>query len=890
MINEGIGKNGQLHNIIQKIYPNSTDANIITLTKMWGQRIKREKFRRIYESIKIQSRIETCDGQNVPNNIREIQASKQNENQLPEKKAFADIGKFEIDREEMINSNLSLKKNWAYAIYKNWKLTKCPVAVHNKYFSQELVLTVYLDCKDSKCGIKYKLVAENGIHDSKILFRVLSTGAYAEENHLKVFTRQIKGQDRVKLSIDAVNNGTIHARNKILLSTDMASSNSTNEKIIPSKDTIRKMIQETRSFADFDSEDLRDIETTKNITDNEKPAFNNPTPSYIKLIRTDTFLVGFGCESQMEAFMQNKSGICYIDATGNLTRSVLNGKRQFYYPIIFRSELTGKAIPLYEMISDKHDIATITSALLEFYRNLKLYSNKKCPIKQVSIDFSFALINAVTMSLNNCNLYHYLRDVYDILNGKTLPYEITKISCCSNHVMNFISQQLKSNLNKKQIMIAFSKSLLSNNYEDFKTNFAKLYLLLTTRYLSMSFISDITNATDKNTQILDSSDISDENSNTQKDMFEPNSSLYMTLPYLKDIQIAVENVRFMTGNGDLVLNKFHNTQFAEYLLRRMAPFSALWACYLQERSSNATIESYFKVLKHNYLTGPNQRPSRVIKDLRVNTLALVHENRLHSGFKQKAKQTESNIDDPKESFKCSKKPNITYFEQCKTNKLLDAMPIFKKLNFKHVQEKLANIQNQRVLQHQIQNFKISKSDIDTLNNGQNVSKNAINFYFKMIEAKNPSIKFMPIEIANKIFSLGVKNSQYLSKNINFRAEFLLIPAITNGEYILFAINFERNLIEFFGSSLISMRSNELILNNLLQMAYINQKIPEAGHMSILKAHSPIFCGAADSAIMIMLVARFFENGSPIFPSSFGQKEIMNYRTYIKYEISFKELV
>ena len=119
------------------------------------------------------------------------------------------------------------------------------------------MLTIYLDCKDSKRRMKYKLVAENCIHDNKILFRVLSTGEYAEKNHLKFFTGQINGPYRVKLLIDAVNNGIIHARNKILLSTGIASSNSTNEKITPSKDTIRKMIQETRSFADFDSEDLR---------------------------------------------------------------------------------------------------------------------------------------------------------------------------------------------------------------------------------------------------------------------------------------------------------------------------------------------------------------------------------------------------------------------------------------------------------------------------------------------------------------------------------------------------------------------------------------------------------------------------------------------------------
>ena len=69
---------------------------------MWSQKIKRENFQRIYESSKTQSRIETCDGENIHNNIGEIQTSIQNENNLPEKKTFASIRKIEIEREEMI--------------------------------------------------------------------------------------------------------------------------------------------------------------------------------------------------------------------------------------------------------------------------------------------------------------------------------------------------------------------------------------------------------------------------------------------------------------------------------------------------------------------------------------------------------------------------------------------------------------------------------------------------------------------------------------------------------------------------------------------------------------------------------------------------------------------
>ena len=111
------------------------------------------------------------------------------------------------------------------------------------------------------------------------------------------------------------------------------------------------------AFADLDTNDLKDIQCWKEQTDKEKPTFNNKTPSYIKFIRADTFMVGFGCQSQMEVFAQNKDRHCFIDATGNVTRSQADSSRQFFYSVIFRSELIGKTIPLFEVISDRHDIA-----------------------------------------------------------------------------------------------------------------------------------------------------------------------------------------------------------------------------------------------------------------------------------------------------------------------------------------------------------------------------------------------------------------------------------------------------------------------------------------------------------------------------------------------------
>ena len=156
----------------------------------------------------------------------------------------------------------------------------------------------------------------------------------------------------------------------------------------------------------------------------------------------------------------------------------------------------------------------------------------------------------------------------------------------------------------------------------------------------------------------------DEESEVEKiDNFEdflPKSSLYMTSKIVNDVEKKVSEF-LKYDNTNLVKNAFHDNDFAKYLLRKLLPFSPLWSSFVHPPENNANVESHYKVVKKDLLRTTNGKPTRVIKELRVDLLAKlvkVHNSKCFKPYKK----DKSCVEDV-ESFKGRPKPNITEFQQ-----------------------------------------------------------------------------------------------------------------------------------------------------------------------------------------------------------------------------------
>ena len=169
---------------------------------------------------------------------------------------------------------------------------------------------------------------------------------------------------------------------------------------------------------------------------------DNPTPSYIRYLRIDCFIVSLYCNSQLESFLQCKDRLISINATRNVVKKQDN-TRTFYYAAVYRSELTGAIILLMEFFANRHDIASLWDISTCFHRDLKFFSGSKCPMSIISVEFSFALMNSVSRAFNDCSLFIYNNLAYRLfIKKEDLPIALVTIASCSVQVIKIFSDKM----------------------------------------------------------------------------------------------------------------------------------------------------------------------------------------------------------------------------------------------------------------------------------------------------------------------------------------------------------------------------------------------------------------------------------------------------------------
>ena len=172
------------------------------------------------------------------------------------------------------------------------------------------------------------------------------------------------------------------------------------------------------------------------------------------------------------------------------------------------------------------------------YRDLKLFSGSSLPISVVTVDFSFALMNAVCRSFNDCSLFLYLELAYrSFVLKESLPIKLTVIASCSVHVIKFFCDKL-TNLTrpqKKVVSHVFAKCVIANSYQEFLDNFALLYLVLKQESIHVDLLSEASKISSGQLTVKGVFETSAEElvelSNDFGKDFEPASSQYMNSPF-----------------------------------------------------------------------------------------------------------------------------------------------------------------------------------------------------------------------------------------------------------------------------------------------------------------------------------------------------------------------
>lgn len=372
----------------------------------------------------------------------------------------------------------------------------------------------------------------------------------------------------------------------------------------------------------------------------------------------------------------------FFDATGSVVRphSYDHNHRILYYSLVVNKN--GRTVPIAELISAKHDSATLMSFLFNFRHFVETKCLKKWPIfKVVVTDWSFALITSLCKAFNDMTLYTYLKICYRYVTNCLSDFQLENIVilkfCCA-HFVKMICSKLSTTKQKTELIkvIVDSVAVLAqcSSLEELAFQFENVVVIL----IKPKYDRDVAKALEElSSESYDTSDEflkgrEDYNNyfvGIEDDEYEPVRGTYITSPFFTFFyeifnKVSQQASTLENVSSDDKPNPFKHEMFCQYLLKRIMPFVPLWSDLLcLGRYSNATVESWFKTLKKEILDGRtnnkvgrfvNKTNERINTELKAINLKIGLAPR-RKNLKRIRELTKEEIDDPKKEEEWSKR-------------------------------------------------------------------------------------------------------------------------------------------------------------------------------------------------------------------------------------------
>lgn len=99
--------------------------------------------------------------------------------------------------------------------------------------------------------------------------------------------------------------------------------------------------------------------------------------------------------------------ICFLDS--NCPSDI------YFYSAVVHFKHSSIILPVCEFLNSCHDVPSIVTPLIKFNRELKIIVNKEHVFKSITVDFSMAMLNSISLAFNSVNFYTYLDMAFDEL-------------------------------------------------------------------------------------------------------------------------------------------------------------------------------------------------------------------------------------------------------------------------------------------------------------------------------------------------------------------------------------------------------------------------------------------------------------------------------------------
>ena len=193
-----------------------------------------------------------------------------------------------------------------------------------------------------------------------------------------------------------------------------------------SPQVFRQAVSELRLKAQLHSDTIQEIRIVHDVL---KIAIqHDKVPGFIQTVGAEPFMVGMFRAEQIQFYItQCKSengATLHFDATGSIiAKSTVAGSRPLYlYSLVCANVST--TLPVFEFLTNKHNVTTISGQLLNFNDAVRAISGGVTVRPRIIVtDFSFPLILSTLLVFNSKSLKKYLQFTFDVVRGQVSESE-----------------------------------------------------------------------------------------------------------------------------------------------------------------------------------------------------------------------------------------------------------------------------------------------------------------------------------------------------------------------------------------------------------------------------------------------------------------------------------
>ncbi|KAL5236051.1 hypothetical protein ACI65C_003461 [Semiaphis heraclei] len=493
-----------------------------------------------------------------------------------------------------------------------------------EYIKTEQSMKLKMYCKHSGCK-KFKLhILPTG---DKAIVKVYSTSKNFNHKADARYTTQIRGVERKIIAEKIKEKSAFKYRQECVLSVSpIKLIKCGNLQTIKSPSMLRKLNSEQQLKGDFNRNDHFDVV----LMAKEHPWLNMKVPENIE----EPFSVTWASQQQLAIVesLFKKGGLTtiHVDSTGSVVRPPQNSTKLtiYYYACVVRIGKIETVCPITDMVSATHDRETVTE-WLKCLKELVIAKDPSVwpPFKNVVTDFSWAFMHGISKAWNDKEtIFEYLDMCHRILTGReTLSSCTVVITSCTNHYVKNILNHVKRYYpddEKTAFYIARCVGLVfeMKNYEEIKHWFKLLTTMILSdkstemcKTASMEMKSYLrTNHGLVETEIEKFDD--DQNyscgktTDTSYYAERKKSAFYHDFKQIFDSVKKIVNIP-SREHDHLDVNSMYSEEYLLHFLIENVPYIPLWTkvmtniIHLEERQSNASVESWFNLVKNHILAG-----------------------------------------------------------------------------------------------------------------------------------------------------------------------------------------------------------------------------------------------------------------------------------------------